>query len=302
MCGATRRCRRPLSRRPRRRDGHARAAAVVSAPEVVVHNTADLLAKAIAARLVTRLVDAQAARGGASLVLTGGRLGTSVLAELRTNPARDAVDWRRVDIWWGDERWLPAGDPERNDRQARDALLDAIPLSADRVHSFPSSDGPWGNDPEAAAAAYAASLPPRRSRKTTMTCRGSTSSCWAWARRATPPRSSRSHRRRYDDRAVVAVHGVAKASPDPTHPHPPGDRGRHRGVARDHRRREGRCGGDGARRRRTGADPGGRRAGPVAHPMAARPRRSEPAPPVAGPAPPCLSGPSYPAARASATG
>lgn len=130
----------------------------MSSPEVVVHRDADLLTKAIAARVVTRLVDAQAARGSASVVLTGGRLGTAVLTELRTNPARDAVDWPRVDVWWGDERFVPADDPERNDRQAREALLDSIPLAPERVHPFPASDGPWGNDPEAAAAAYAREL------------------------------------------------------------------------------------------------------------------------------------------------
>jgi 6-phosphogluconolactonase len=126
--------------------------------DVVVHATADLLAKAAAARLVTRLVDAQAARGTASIVLTGGRVGGAVLRELRDNPARDAVDWSRVGIWWGDERWLPAGDPERNDKQAQDALLSAVPVDPARVRPFPAADGPYGGDPEAAAAAYAAEL------------------------------------------------------------------------------------------------------------------------------------------------
>jgi 6-phosphogluconolactonase len=126
--------------------------------DVVVHRTADLLAKAAAARLVTRLVDAQAARGVASVVLTGGRGGGSALRELAANPARDAVDWSHVDVWWGDERWLPAGDPERNDTQARDALLDAVAVDPARVHPFQASDGPYAGDPEAAAAAYAAEL------------------------------------------------------------------------------------------------------------------------------------------------
>jgi 6-phosphogluconolactonase len=126
--------------------------------DVVVHRTADLLAKAAAARLVTRLVDAQAARGVASIVLTGGRVGGAVLRELRDNPARDAVDWSRVDIWWGDERWLPDGDPERNDKQARDALLSGVNLDPARVHPFPAADGPYAGDPEAAAGAYAAEL------------------------------------------------------------------------------------------------------------------------------------------------
>jgi 6-phosphogluconolactonase len=126
--------------------------------DVVVHATADLLAKAAAARLVTRLVDAQAARGIASIVLTGGRVGGAVLHELRENPARDAVDWSRVDIWWGDERWLPDGDAERNDQQARDALLSTVAVDPARVHPFPAADGQYAGDPEAAAAAYAAEL------------------------------------------------------------------------------------------------------------------------------------------------
>jgi 6-phosphogluconolactonase len=126
--------------------------------DVVVHATADLLAKAAAARLVTRLVDAQAARGIAAIVLTGGRVGGAVLRELRDNPARDAVDWSRVDIWWGDERWVADGDAERNDKQARDALLSAVAVDPARLHPFPAADGPYAGDPEAAAAAYAAEL------------------------------------------------------------------------------------------------------------------------------------------------
>jgi 6-phosphogluconolactonase len=109
----------------------------------------------VAARLVTRLVDVCAARGHASLVLTGGGIGTRVLTELAAAPARDAVDWRHVDIWWGDERFLPTGDPERNETDARKALLDHVDASPDRVHPMPGPDGPDGPDPEAAAARYA---------------------------------------------------------------------------------------------------------------------------------------------------
>ena len=79
-------------------------------PLVVVHRDAAVLARAVAARLVTRLVDAQAAQGSASVVLTGGGIGGEVLREVRDSPARDAIDWRRLDVWWGDERFLPSGD------------------------------------------------------------------------------------------------------------------------------------------------------------------------------------------------
>jgi 6-phosphogluconolactonase len=130
----------------------------MSAPEVIVHTDAGLLAKAVAARLVTRLVDAVAARGTASLVLTGGGIGTAVLAELAAAPARDAVDWRHVDIWWGDERFVPSGDKERNETGARAALLGHVDTDPARVHPMPSSDGPEGDNPEAAAERYAAEL------------------------------------------------------------------------------------------------------------------------------------------------
>ncbi|MFD7733680.1 6-phosphogluconolactonase, partial [Kitasatospora phosalacinea] len=102
----------------------------MSTDRVLVHRDAALLAQAAAARLLTALVDAQSARGTAHLVLTGGRNGNALLAALAAHPARDAVDWAHVDLWWGDERYLPAGDPERNAVQAA-AFLDAVrPLGA----------------------------------------------------------------------------------------------------------------------------------------------------------------------------
>src|SRR5262245_15418173 len=105
---------------------------------VVVHTDAALLAQTAAARLIVRLLDAQAARGFAAVVLTGGRVAEQVYRCVGPSPARDAVDWSRVDVWWGDERFLPAGHPERNETQARAALLDALPLDPARVHPMPA--------------------------------------------------------------------------------------------------------------------------------------------------------------------
>ena len=130
----------------------------MNGPQVVVHRDGDLLAAATAARLLTRLIDAQAARGVASLVLTGGRTGTAVLEHLRALPGLDAVDWSRVDLYWGDERFLPSGHPDRNETQARAALLDHVPVDPARVHAMEPSDGRFGDDPDAAAEAYAAVL------------------------------------------------------------------------------------------------------------------------------------------------
>jgi 6-phosphogluconolactonase len=130
----------------------------MSEPELIVFSDGPLLAKAVAARLITVLVDSVAARGSASVVLTGGGIGTAVLAALGDAPARDAIDWRRLDIWWGDERFLATGDPDRNDTGARAALLDRVDVDPARVHPMPGPDGPDGDDPEAAAARYASWL------------------------------------------------------------------------------------------------------------------------------------------------
>ncbi len=127
-------------------------------PEVVVHTTPDLLADAVAARLITKLVDAQSARGWASIVLTGGGICIAVLGALRNSPARDAVQWDRVDVWWGDERFLAADDPERNELQARQALLDHVPLAPNRVHAMPADEGRFAGEPEDGADWYADQL------------------------------------------------------------------------------------------------------------------------------------------------
>jgi 6-phosphogluconolactonase len=129
----------------------------VTASLIVVHRSADLLAAAVGARLVTRLVDMQAAGQVPSWVLTGGTIADNIHRTLAVSPARDAVDWEQVEIWWGDERFLPAGSSERNETQARAALLDALSLDSARVHAMPPSDAGDG-DPDTAASSYADEL------------------------------------------------------------------------------------------------------------------------------------------------
>ncbi len=129
-----------------------------NSPEVQVYADGSLLAQAAAARTVTGLIDAIAAAGQAHLVLTGGGIGTKTMAAIAAEPAVTAVDWSRVDIWWGDERFVVTGDPERNETGARDALLDHIGVQPARVHTMNGPDGPDGDDVDAAAARYAAEL------------------------------------------------------------------------------------------------------------------------------------------------
>lgn len=131
----------------------------MSEVKVVVHaGGPEAVAGAVGARLVTALVDACSARGSAHVVLTGGSIGIALLAALRGSPAREALDWSRVHVWFGDERFLPAGDPERNETQAREALLDHVALDPAKVHAVPPRGGGCGDDVHRAAELYAAEL------------------------------------------------------------------------------------------------------------------------------------------------
>jgi 6-phosphogluconolactonase len=124
--------------------------------DLTVYSDAHALAAAVAERLVSRLSAAQRERGTATVVLTGGRIATAMYRLVSSTPGADEVDWSRVDFWWGDERFVPADDAERNETDAREALLAGLPIDPTRVHPMPSSDST--GDPDAAAAAYATQL------------------------------------------------------------------------------------------------------------------------------------------------
>ncbi len=123
---------------------------------VVVYADKQSLSESLASRFLKRVSRVIASRGEATIVLTGGTMGYAVLAAVNDSPSRDSVDWTKVNFWWGDERWLPDGDAERNETQARDALLAHIPLDETRVHPFAASDS--GVELDAAAEAYATEL------------------------------------------------------------------------------------------------------------------------------------------------
>ncbi|MEU8899687.1 6-phosphogluconolactonase [Nocardia sp. NPDC048505] len=125
------------------------------ADTVEVHPDPDALVTAAAARFVEIVTAAQAARGSASVVLTGGGTGIGMLEQVRKAPG--AVDWSRLDIFWGDERFVPVADAERNELQAREALLDHVPVDPARVHPVAASDGEYP-DPTEAAAEYSAAV------------------------------------------------------------------------------------------------------------------------------------------------
>jgi 6-phosphogluconolactonase len=112
----------------------------------------ETLVEAGSRRLVDAIHAAVAARGRALIVLTGSGNGIELLRHLTKPPQQ--IDWSKVHLFWGDERYVPEDDDERNEKQARAALLDHIDIPPSHVHPMPASDGEFGTDLAAAALAY----------------------------------------------------------------------------------------------------------------------------------------------------
>ena len=129
-----------------------------AAPEVVVDADASALAADVVTRLIAILTRAQQERGSASLGLTGGSILEQVFTGLAEDSTAAAVDWSRVDVFWGDERFVAADSSDRNDLVVDRLLFDRLPFDPARIHRMPSTDGPDGNDVEAAARSYADEL------------------------------------------------------------------------------------------------------------------------------------------------
>lgn len=123
---------------------------------VLVHPDKQALSGSVAARFLTKMVDILDDLGEADVALTGGTMGIAVLEAVNASPARDSVDWSKVHFWWGDERFVSKNDSERNERQAREALLDHLSIPPENIHPFPASDEIA--DIDEAASVYAAEL------------------------------------------------------------------------------------------------------------------------------------------------
>lgn len=125
-------------------------------PEVLVHATAEDMVDTLTARLVGRLADLQRSFQVPQLSLTGGRIALRAYSRLAEEGPHSPVDWSRVELWWSDDRFVPAADAERNAKQALDIFAPALPLSPSRIHPMAASDD--GAELDEAAEAYGTEL------------------------------------------------------------------------------------------------------------------------------------------------
>ena len=112
--------------------------------KTIVYPNPEMLAQAVAARTLLTIIDllAEPGRRRVDIAVTGGTDGNRVFAAMNASPLNDAVDWNRVHVWWGDERFVAADDDDRNAKQAREAWYGALVedgrMPAGNVHAMPA--------------------------------------------------------------------------------------------------------------------------------------------------------------------
>ena len=101
---------------------------------------ASALAEGLARAVVDAARDAIAARGRFRIALSGGETPRAAYALLGTRFAED-VEWSKVDVFFTDERFVPADDPRNNFAMTRAAWLSHVPMPPERIHPIPTAGG-----------------------------------------------------------------------------------------------------------------------------------------------------------------
>lgn len=114
------------------------------------------VADVVARRLLRRIVSLQRTKGEVHLCLTGGQTANAVYEHLADLAPGSDLDPTLLQLWWGDERFVPATDQVRNSLQAITRLGRGIALKSAQIHSMPAKDG--RADSDQCAAEYAAEL------------------------------------------------------------------------------------------------------------------------------------------------
>ena len=115
------------------------------------------LTEGVAERLMARLVELQSQTDGpVHLCLTGGRIANRIYDAFADLVEGSDLDPTRIELWWGDERFVPTEDSDRNAGHTLAILARTLPLTSARTHSMAAADGIA--DADASALTYAKEL------------------------------------------------------------------------------------------------------------------------------------------------
>jgi 6-phosphogluconolactonase len=96
------------------------------------------LSRRAAEAVAAAIEDAVSQRGRCSIALAGGNTPRPIY-RLLASRFKEQIPWTDVHVFWGDERFVPAGDPQRNETMVREALLDQVPCPPSNIHAVPAA-------------------------------------------------------------------------------------------------------------------------------------------------------------------
>jgi 6-phosphogluconolactonase len=106
--------------------------------EVRIYPDRQILVEAAYTAIVERIRSAIAQRQSCSIALSGGSTPQSLYAALATAD----LPWDSIHIFWGDERYVPATDPDSNYGMTKRVWLDLVPIPAMNIHPMPTDLAP----------------------------------------------------------------------------------------------------------------------------------------------------------------
>jgi 6-phosphogluconolactonase len=118
-------------------------------PQIRVFSDYEALSLAAADLVSAVITAAAAAKGRVAVALSGGRTPRRCYTLLGETPRRERTDWKRVHLFWADERCVPADHSDSNYRLVAETLLCRVDLPEDHVHRIRGEA-----DPELAAREY----------------------------------------------------------------------------------------------------------------------------------------------------
>lgn len=118
--------------------------------QVIVVPDGDALARLAAETVTSVIAEARAQGRNAAIALSGGSTPKKMGQLLAQPPYTERVHWDSVEIFWGDERWVPLADTESNAGEATRGFLDHVAIPDERVHPYETDL----DDPDVAAERY----------------------------------------------------------------------------------------------------------------------------------------------------
>jgi 6-phosphogluconolactonase len=109
---------------------------------IVIEESASQLSESTAELIADSSEQAIHARGFFSIALSGGSTPKGLFELLASPEWRNRIDWRKTQVVWGDDRYVPHTDPRSNYLMAKRLLLDHVDVSANNIHAIPTDIPP----------------------------------------------------------------------------------------------------------------------------------------------------------------